>query len=272
MMNRRDARLSVCVSFLCLCVSAVLTLSELPLRGQPPAKPIAVPVIYKSGKVRFRAIEVQPPGKGPFPALIMLHGDFGLTEWVRNQAWRLSEKDYLVLAVDLYDGELPKTIEEAHILERGLDERLVIAKLKVAVDYLETRPAVRKDAIGIMGWDCGGGFALDAAMNDRRLKTTVTSYGRVTTDSERLASISGPVLALFAGKDEGIPPATIEQFRKAMARAGKTLAIHIYPKCGNGFMDPDSPYLEGPADTAAIADAWSKIDAHLAKALGSPKK
>ena len=64
----------------------------------------------------------------------------------------------------------------------------------------------------------------------------------------KLASLDGNVLALFGGKDEGISLATIEQFKKAMAKAGKSLTIHVYPECGNSFMDPDSPYLEGKAD------------------------
>jgi carboxymethylenebutenolidase len=210
-------------------------------------------------------------GTGPFTSVIMLHGDFGLTPWVKKQAHRLAGKGYFVLAVDLYNGELPKTVEEAHILERGLEDQRVLAHIKTAVDYLTARRDIRGSAIGILGWDCGGGYALDAAMADRRLKAAVLCYGRVTTDPKRLATLEGPVLALFGGKDEGIPPATIEQFKKAMQAAGKPLAMHVYPECGNSFMDPDSPYLEGAPNHAAIADAWSRIEKHLRKALASTR-
>jgi carboxymethylenebutenolidase len=229
--------------------------------------PKRVPVQIKSGKQTFAAVQVSPPGKGPFPAVVMLHGDFGLTEWTRKQADRLAGKSYLVLAVDLYDGELPKTIEDAHILERGLDERRVVAQIKSAVDYLQQLPLVRKDAIGVIGWDCGGGYALDAAIADKRLRAAVMCYGRVTTDAKLLARLEAPVLAIFAGKDEGIPPATIDRFKQAMHKAGKALSAQVYPSCGNGFMDPTSPYLEGPPDQTAIADAWTRIEGHLAKSL-----
>src|SRR5438132_1447984 len=83
------------------------------------------------------------------------------------------------------------------------------------------------------------GNALDAPIHDTRLKTAVMCYGRVTTDPKLLASLDASVLAIFAGKDEGIPPTTIEQFKKAMQKAGKSLTAQVYPKCGNGFMDPN---------------------------------
>jgi carboxymethylenebutenolidase len=247
-------------------ILCVLLASAFIAAQQPPAI-VTITVKTDTGKAKFRALLMQQEGKGPYPAVVMLHGDFGLTEWTRKQAHRLAEKGYLVLAVDLYDGELPKTVEDAHILERGLDERRVLINLKAAVDLLEGLSMARKGPIGIIGWDCGGGFALDAAIADRRLKTAVLCYGRVTTDPKKLASLEGNVLALFGGKDEGISPATIEQFKKAMAKAGKSATIHVYSECGNSFMDPDSPYLDGKADQAAIADAWAKIDAHLEKAL-----
>jgi carboxymethylenebutenolidase len=253
-------RLSWLALPLALLVSAFVAAQQSP-------RILGIKVTFDDGKAKFHALQVHQQGKGPYPAVVMLHGDFGLTEWTRKQADRLAEKGYLVLALDLYDGELPKSIEDAHILERGLEEGRVLASIKAAVDHIESLSIARKGPIGIVGWDCGGGYALDATIADRRLKAAVMCYGRVTTHPKKLALLEGDVLALFGGKDEGIPPATIEQFKKAMAKAGKSATIHVYPGCGNSFMDPTSPYLEGKADQAAIADAWAKIDAHLDKTL-----
>src|SRR5437660_974311 len=117
------------------------------LLAQPASVPTETAIEFKSGKETVRAIRVQPAGKGPFPAIVLLHGDFGFTDWTRKQAVRLAGKGYLVLAVDLYNGELPKTVEDAHILERGLDERRVVVDIKAAVDYLQQIALVRKEAI-----------------------------------------------------------------------------------------------------------------------------
>jgi carboxymethylenebutenolidase len=225
-------------------------------------------VTYRAGKDTVRALRFLPAGKGPFPAVIVVHGDFGVTKWVKEQARRFAEKGYAALAVDLYRGDVAKDVEEAHILERGLDESRARTDLRAAVDYLAGLPEVRKDRIGILGWDMGGGHALEAAARDRRLRALVTCYGRLVTDPARLAGLQAPVLGIFAGKDEGIPPETIKRFRAALEKAGKRVAgLHVYPDCENGFLDPGSPYLSAPPRAAAVADAWRRIDQYFTAEL-----
>jgi carboxymethylenebutenolidase len=220
-------------------------------------------VSLHSGKDTVKSFLYRPEGKGPFPAILILHGDFGPTEWVKKQAQRLAGKGYLILAIDLYRGEMPKDVEEAHILERALPEERVSRDLKAAVDYLAASPLVRKDRIGVLGWDMGGGYALDGAIQDPRLRAAVVCYGRLRTDPKLLAKMKSSVLGIFAGADEGISADTIKQFQKAMAKANKRLELHVVPGVGNSFMDPGSPYLSRPAPPAVIADAWRRIDAYL---------
>jgi carboxymethylenebutenolidase len=224
-------------------------------------------VRFVNGKVGFQALEYVPAGKGPFPAIIVVHGDFGLTPWTQKQCSRLAAKGYHVLALDLYNGQLAKDVEQAHILERGLEDAKVHAQLKLAVDRLSKTTGVRKDAIGILGWDIGGGFALDMALRDDRLKAAVNCYGRLTTDAKELANLHPALLCLFAGKDEGIPRETIDQFKAVLKKAGKEAAIHVYADSPACFMDPDSPYHGGRVDAKVIADAWDRIEKHLAASL-----
>jgi carboxymethylenebutenolidase len=252
----------------CFGVSVILFAVCLsPLRGGPrKAEPLEVS--YRSGKETIRAWCYAPEGKGHHPGIIVVHGDFGPTDWVKEQGSRLAGKGYIALVIDLYRGERPKDVEEAHILERGLEEDRVAADMRAAVEFLSSRPEVRKEALGIIGWDMGGGHALDAAIRDRRLRATVVCYGRVPTEAATLSTLQGSVLGIFAGKDEGLPAATLDRFRAAMTKTGKKLAgMHVYRECGNGFMDPDSPYKTGPADSTAIRDAWSRIDDYFAKEL-----
>ena len=62
------------------------------LLAQSASAPTETAIKFKSGKELVRAIQFQPPGKGPFPALVMVHGDFGLTQWTRQQAVRLATR------------------------------------------------------------------------------------------------------------------------------------------------------------------------------------
>jgi carboxymethylenebutenolidase len=221
-------------------------------------------VDYLSGKDSVHSLLYRPPGSGLFPAMIAVHEDYGLNDWTKEQAARLAAKGYIVLAVDLYRGEVVGNVLDAHIMDRGLPEERVAADLKAAVNYLAARPDVRPDRIGIIGWDSGGGYALDTAIKDKRLKTAVVCYGRLTTDAKLLEPLNASILGIFAGSDEGISNDTIEQFRAAMNKAGKRLAgVHIYVGCRHGFMNPAALSNPTAAEADALADAWSKIDGHL---------
>ena len=69
---------------------------------------------------------------------------------------------------------------------------------------------------------------------------------------------------LFAAKDEGISPDTIQRFEVAMKKAGKRLAgAHVYADCDNGFMDPANRGRARAAAVRATADAWQRIGAFL---------
>jgi carboxymethylenebutenolidase len=223
-------------------------------------------VAYGTGKNTVTGFLGLPGGPGPFPGLVVVHGDFGLDDGVKEQLRRLAGKGYAVLAVDLYRGEKVQDTLDAHIMDRGLPQDRVLADLKNAVSYLKGRPDVRGDAIGILGWDSGGGYALDAAINDYRLRAAVVCYGRLTTDPTILKPMQASVLGIFAGKDAGITPETIAQFRAAMQKAGKPLAgVYVYPACEHGFLLPSNAQQAAPP--ADIADAWNQIERYLAEEL-----
>jgi carboxymethylenebutenolidase len=231
----------------------------------PTAAPSAVETVaYPCGTETLRGVLHWPAGNGPFPALVVVHGDFGPTDVIQSHARRLAEHGYLTLVIDLYRGEVAGDVLDAHIMDRGLSEGRVLADLRAAVDYLVHRPDVRGEAVGLVGWDSGGGYALDAAIKDNRVKAVVTCYGRLTTDPALLAPLQASVLGIFAGKDEGISADTLAQFRKAMEKANKRVAgIHVYPECGHGFLNREKPQAQSDADQQASTDAWMRIEEFL---------
>ena len=69
-------------------------------------------------------------------AIIVIHEWWGLNEWVKEQAEKLSANGYVVLAVDLYEGKVATDSSEARKLKRGLRQDRAIGHLKAAFDYL----------------------------------------------------------------------------------------------------------------------------------------
>src|ERR1039458_6593184 len=158
-------------------------------------------VSYKSGDETVQAVLYPPAGKGPFPAIIVIHEYWGLNDWVKDQAAKLAGEGYVALAVDLYRGKVATTRDTAHELMSGTPEDRVKRDLHAAFEFLHSQPNVKKDRIGAIGWCMGGGYSLDVALQESTLAATVINYGHLATDADALKKINAPILGLFGGQD-----------------------------------------------------------------------
>jgi carboxymethylenebutenolidase len=221
-------------------------------------------VSYKSGDETVHGVLFTPKGKGPFPALVVIHEWWGLVPWVKEQAAKLSDQGYVTLAVDLYRGKATDSPEVAHELMRGLPEDRANRDLLAAVQYLKSLKNVNPAKIGSIGWCMGGGYSLDLAIADPTLAADVINYGHLATDPARLQQIHAPILGLFGAQDKGIPPADVHKFEQDLKGIGKTVDVHIYADAGHAFENPNNKAGYRPADAA---DAWNRTLEFLANNL-----
>lgn len=114
----------------------------------------------------------KPKGaQGPFAA-IAVSGPYGaVKEQVSGRyAQALAERGFLTIAFD------PSFYGESGGQSRNLTSpEISTDDFSAAVDYLLTRDDVDPERVGILGICGWGGFALNAAANDPRIKATVTS-------------------------------------------------------------------------------------------------
>src|SRR6202158_1282820 len=133
-------------------------------------------VSYKSGDETVQAVLYSPSGKGPFPAVIVIHEWWGLNDWVKEQAAKLSDEGYVTLAIDLYRGKVATTPDEAHEIMRGVPEDRAARDLHAAVEFLKSQSNVKKDRIASIGWCMGGGYSLDEALQEPTLTAAVINF------------------------------------------------------------------------------------------------
>src|SRR5271167_5274746 len=126
-------------------------------------------VSYKSGTETVNAVLYTPQGKGPFPALVVIHEWWGLNDWVKEQASKLSDQGYVALAVDLYRGKVATTPDEAHEIMRGVPDDRAARDLHAAFEFLKSQSNVKKDRIASIGWCMGGGYSFDVALQEPML-------------------------------------------------------------------------------------------------------
>jgi len=221
------------------------------------------PVSYKSGDETVNAILYMPQGKGPFPALVVIHEWWGLNDWVKEQASKLADQGYAALAIDLYRGKVATTPEQAHEIMRGVPNDRADRDLLAASSYLRSLKNVDPAKVGDIGWCMGGGAALDLAVADPKLKVAVINYGHLASDKATLQKVNAAILGIFGGQDKGIPVDDVKKFQSDLQALGKTAEIKIFPDAGHGFENQTNPNYR--ADDAK--QAGELTTAFLAKYL-----
>jgi carboxymethylenebutenolidase len=207
-----------------------------------------------SGDAKIGGYLSKPAGKGPSPAIILIHEWWGLNDQIKGIADKFAADGYVALAVDLYKGKVASDADQAHMYMAGLSPEDALASMLAAFTYLESQPDVRKDKIGSIGWCMGGGYSLQLALSQPKLAACVMFYGRVVLDPEKLKALNCPVLGIFGEKDQAIIPDDAKQFEKLGKSLGKKIEVHIYPGAGHGFFNETGKNY----DAAASKDAWAK--------------
>ena len=197
------------------------------------------------------------------PAVIMIHEWWGLNEHIKNQADILAKEGYVVLAVDLYRGEVATDLNRAMELASSVrnNSASAIDNLQSAVNYVKSLKMVDGNRIASLGWCFGGDWSLQLALNsaENPLAATVIYYGRPVTDTASLSSIDWPILGIFGDQDQAIPVESVKQFASALNASGITNEIYLYEGVGHAFANPSGGNY-APKETA---DAWQKTMAFL---------
>jgi len=193
------------------------------------------------------------------PAIVLIHEWWGLNDQIRAVAHDLSEKGYLVLAIDLYDGQYGSPPDEARALMQAVDAEKTTEKLVTAVNWLR---ANGNGKVATMGWCFGGSWSLNTSIATP-VDGTVIYYGWVNRSAEDVAALSGRVLGHFATQDKLIDKAMVDGFEATLKEVGRDGdAIHWYD-ADHAFANPTGSRYD--AEDAALA--WDRTTAFLKDTL-----
>jgi carboxymethylenebutenolidase len=214
-----------------------------------------------------RAVEaflVYPEVSEAVPAVIVIHENRGLNDWVRSVADRLAEEGYLAIAPDLLSGMGPdggKTSDfsdsdAAREALYNLPPDQITADLHAVANYVKALPAAN-GTVAVSGFCWGGSQTFRFATNEPDLSAAYVFYGSGPEDAIDLARIEAPVYGFYGGDDARVN-ATIPDTEALMAEAGKTYEPVIYEGAGHGFMRAGVADDASAANRQAHTDAWAR--------------
>jgi carboxymethylenebutenolidase len=221
-------------------------------------------VTFASGSETIGGYLAIPQTAGRHPAILVLHADSGLTDWVMEQTRQLAEHDYVALALDMYRGRVAHEPELAYNLAVSVSPARAFQDMETAIHYLIARPDVDKDKIGSIGWSVGGKWSIMLAVNDPFLAACVCNYGALPANPPEIEKIRAPILGIFGAEDLVISRQEVENFGDAMTSAHKSFEMKMYRGAGHDFEDPSNQlgYREDLAQ-----EAWDFTLAFLDKHL-----
>lgn len=133
-------------------------------------------VNFKNRTINIVANLYFPEGfdeKKKYPAIIAVHPGGGVKEQTSGlYASRMAEKGYVAIAFDAsFQGESGGA-------ERYLEDSSTrVEDIRCAVDYLTTLDYIDEERIGALGICAGGGYVVNAAIIDKRIKALATISG-----------------------------------------------------------------------------------------------
>lgn len=180
--------------------------------------------------------------------LFVFHEWWGLNDYIKQQAATFQKDlpNVNVIAVDLYDGKVTASREEAAKLMAAVDVKRAEAIVNGAVTF-----AGADAKIFTVGWCFGGGWSLQASlMSAKQAAGCIIYYGMPEKDVTKLKTLNADVLGIFASKDGWITQEVVKEFDQNMKTAGKRADIVSFD-ADHAFANPSNPQYDKEATEKA---------------------
>jgi len=195
--------------------------------------------------------------EAPRGAVLVIHENKGLNDWVGSVAARLAGVGYSALAIDLLSAEGgTKAFQDPAAATAALSDispQRFVADLRSGLDELQRRVPDRK--LGVVGFCFGGGLVWQLlASGEPRLAAAVPFYGPVPENPDFAGSKDTAVLGIYAALDDRVN-ASEPAARAALDRAGLVYDLVTEPDADHAFFNDTRERY----NSEAAADAWRRL-------------
>src|SRR5689334_20006177 len=216
----------------------------------------------------------RPAGVQNPPVVLVAMEIFGLHEYIKDVTRRLAKLGAFAVAPDYYfrkGVDLTKVTDIPQLLPivNSKPDAELLSDLDSTVAWAKSE-GDDTSKLGIIGFCRGGRTVWDYAAHSSTLKPGAALYGPPVAPTNPLwpksptqlaPEMKAPVIGLYGEADTGIPVATVEALKAALAADKKTAEFKIYPGAPHGFHADYRPsYRKDAAE-----DAWSQMQTWFRK-------
>jgi carboxymethylenebutenolidase len=195
---------------------------------------------YLSGGKSVVLESLVPVGRGPHPAVLLLHGSVGATESgarFRLIMQGLAALGYAALFPHYFDCTDDDdigvgTARDAAIARSFLPWQEAVSD---AVDTAAQMPSIDPTRIGLIGFSLGSFLALGAAGNGAPVRCVIEYCGGLPENLHGQFETMPPVLILHGEADTTVPVTRAHELSEALAAKLLPHEMHLYPGQGHIF-------------------------------------
>ena len=163
-----------------------------------------------------------PESGGPVPGIVVVHGQSGLENFIKDTTQMLALQGYAAVAPNLYHRDGPDCKDDNPTRKARLRDPSIIKDIEGAIGFLKNHSRVDRRKLGIVGFCMGGRLVYLMSAASKDLKAGVMFYGGGTmvpfgegpTPFDRTREINCPIQGHFGAEDKNPSP---EDMRKLAA-------------------------------------------------------
>jgi dienelactone hydrolase len=204
-------------------------------------------ITFRNGADTIKGYLARPKKEGRYRAVIVSHGNPGISEDIRNTAAQMAQLGYVGLAMDWNSraagGDTSKLDKPFEYYMTEAFSRQILGDTQASIDFLKTLAYVKRKSVGAVGF-CGGGYVvLMLSTRSKDIKAAVAFYAppvfyppRVSATDPKtnlidaVGKIKVPIQCHFGTEDRIIPNEDVARFEKALQLKKVKAEFYTYLK------------------------------------------
>ena len=212
-----------------------------------------------------------PSGDGPVPGIVVVHGQSGLENFIKDTTHMLALQGYAAVAPNLYHRDGPDCKDDGPTRKARLRDQTIINDINAAIGFLKSYRQVQGGRLGIVGFCMGGRLVYLMSAANRDLKagvmfypsSTMVPFGEGPSPFERTREIACPIQGHFGADDQNPSLADMRKLDAELTKWDKAHEFHTYSGAAHAFVNSGSKNYRPHAAALSWPKATEFFSRHL---------